>query len=98
LNAPHIFVTSDDLEWCRANLRFNYPVTILGRETKGYKYGEELALMARCKHFLIPNSTFAWWAAWMNPSKDKIVVCPKPWFRDQTIDSADLIPSQWIRI
>jgi hypothetical protein len=98
LRAPHIFVTSDDLGWCRDNLRFNYPVTVLGPECKGYKYGEELALMARCKHFLIPNSTFAWWAAWMNSSRDKIVVCPKAWFRDPKLDSADLIPPQWIRI
>ena len=98
LKNPHIFVTTDDLEWCRANLRFKYPTTILGLEHKGYKFGEELVLMSRCKHFLIPNSTFAWWAAWLSPSQDKIVVCPKDWFRESKIDSSDLIPPPWIRI
>ena len=98
LKNPHIFVTSDDLEWCRGNLRFEYPTTILGHEYKGYKFGEELTLMARCKHFLIPNSTFAWWAAWLSSSQGKIVVCPKDWFRDSLIDSSDLMPSEWIRI
>ncbi len=98
LKRPHIFITSDDVEWCKENLRFDYPTTILGQEYKGYKFGEELALMSRCKHFLIPNSTFAWWAAWLASSEDKIVVCPTNWFRDPAIDSSDLIPPQWIRI
>jgi hypothetical protein len=96
LKNPHVFVTSDDVEWCRENLRFDYPTTVLGHEHKGYKFGEYLTLMSRCKHFLIPNSTFAWWAAWLNPSEDKIVVCPRQWFRDPRIDSSDRIPPRWI--
>jgi hypothetical protein len=98
LKNPHIFVTSDDVQWCRESLRFEYPTTVLGQECKGYKFGEELALMVRCKHFLIPNSSFAWWAAWMNPSEDRIVVCPKSWFRDPKFDSPDRIPPGWIRV
>jgi len=98
LKNPHIFVTSDDVQWCRENLRFEYPTTVLGHEYKGYKFGEYLKLMAHCKHFLIPNSSFAWWAAWINPSEDKIVVCPKNWFRDPKIDSSDRIPPQWVRL
>ena len=95
---PHIFLTSDDVPWCKENLRFDYPTTVLGQEYKGYKFGEELTLMARCKHFLIPNSSFAWWAAWLGSSQDKIVVCPKHWFRESKIDSSDLVPPQWIRV
>ena len=98
LNNPHIFVTSDDVEWCRENLRFDYPTTVLGYEYKGYKFGEYLTLMARCKHFLIPNSSFAWWAVWLNTSEDKMVVCPRNWYRDSKIDSSDLIPPQWTRL
>jgi hypothetical protein len=98
LKNPHIFITSDDVEWCRENLRFKYPTTVLGHEYKGYKFGEYLTLMARCKHFLIPNSSFAWWAAWMSVSENKIVVCPKTWFRDAQLDSSTLVPSEWIRI
>jgi hypothetical protein len=95
---PYVFVTSDDVQWCRENLRFECPTTVLGHEYKGYKFGEYLTLMARCKHFLIPNSSFAWWAAWLNPSEDKIVVCPKNWFRDPRIDSSYRIPPGWIRL
>jgi hypothetical protein len=98
LKNPHIFVTSDDVGWCRENLHFDYPTTVLGHEYQGYKFGEYLTLMAQCKHFLIPNSSFAWWAVWLNRSDDKMVVCPKNWYRDPKIDSSDLIPPQWTRI
>jgi hypothetical protein len=98
LRNPEIFVTSDDVDWCKENLRFEYPTTVLGHEYRGYKFGEYLTLMARCKHFLIPNSSFAWWAVWLNPSKEKIVVCPRNWFRDPKIDASDRFAPDWIRI
>jgi len=98
LKTPHIFITSDDIEWCVANFHFDYPTTFLGPEHNGYKVGNKLALMSRCKHFLIPNSSFAWWAAWLSPSPEKIVVCPRNWFRDPTVCASDLIPEGWIRL
>ena len=95
---PHVFVTLDDIEWCRENLHFDCPTTVLGHEHKGYKFGNYLTLMSCCKHFLIPNSTFAWWAAWLSVFPDKIVVCPRNWFRDPKIDSSDMIPGGWMRL
>ena len=95
---PHVFVTLDDIEWCRENLHFDCPTTVLGHEHKGYNFGNYLTLMSRCKHFLIPNSSFAWWAAWLNPSSDKIGVCPRNWFRDPKIDASGMIPEGWIRL
>lgn len=94
---PHYFIFSDDVDWCRENMKFDN-MTIVDHSYKGEKFGYYLQLMSKCKHFIIPNSSFAWWAAWMNTDDSKIVISPKQWFTDNNINTNDLIPSNWIRI
>ena len=60
IGAPEIFITSDDIPWCRDNIRFPYPIAYLDREWTGPRFSHYLALMTHCRHFIIPNSTFAW--------------------------------------
>ncbi|MEM7514287.1 MAG: alpha-1,2-fucosyltransferase, partial [Bacteroidota bacterium] len=76
---PEIFVFSDDIEWCKENLQYKLPLTFVGHEYKGKRFGKYLYLMSLCKHFIIPNSTFGWWAAWLSRNEQKKVVMPKPW-------------------
>lgn len=91
------FIFSDDIEWCRENI--NLPnMTIVDHSYKGDRFEYYLQLMSNCKHFIIPNSSFAWWSAWMNTNSDKIVIAPKKWINDVNIDTNDITPSDWIRI
>ncbi|MEO0789174.1 MAG: alpha-1,2-fucosyltransferase, partial [Bacteroidota bacterium] len=95
---PCFFIFSDDIDWCRKNLDLPYLVNIVGHEHKGKKFGNYLQLMSLCKHFIIPNSSFAWWAAWLSQqSENKIVVTPDPWFAAGDYNTKDLIPDDWIR-
>ena len=94
---PHYFIFSDDVEWCRENIKFEN-MTLVDHRYKGEKFGFYLQLMSKCKHFIIPNSTFAWWAAWLNTDENKIVIAPNQWFTDNSINTTDLIPTNWIRI
>lgn len=98
LSEPRFFIFSDDVEWCRENLRLDYPMEVIGHEHKGWKFGNYLQLMTRCRHFIIPNSSFAWWAAWLNTGSEKTVVAPENWFTDPGIDTADLVPGEWVRM
>ena len=95
---PHFFIFTDDIEWCRENLNIKFPFTIVTHKYAGERFEFYLKLMTMCRHYIIPNSTFGWWAAWLNQIKEKIVIAPKRWFKDPNKDTKDLIPSDWIRL
>ncbi len=65
--------TSKDLEWVKTNYHFDYPVIYVDLSNPDY---EELRLMYSCKHFILCNSSFSWWGAFLSESKDKIIVSP----------------------
>lgn len=93
-----VYVFSNDIKWCKENLSFPYSTMFVDEEYRGAKDEGNLFLMSACHNFIIPNSSFSWWAAWLSSYKDKIVIVPKQWFGDKNINSEDLIPKEWIRI
>ncbi|MEJ2704216.1 MAG: glycosyltransferase [Sedimentisphaerales bacterium] len=94
---PHFFVFSDDPGWARDNLKLPYPTTVVANNGPGKDY-EDLRLMSLCKHYIIANSTFSWWGAWLNPEKDKMVFAPGQWFNAAEHNVKDLIPETWTKI
>ena len=96
----HFYIFSDDIEWCKLNVKTNFPTTFVGHEYKGEKFSSYFQLMINCKHFIIPNSTCAWWAAWLSANEKKIIIAPQKWFIDQNLQeqTSDIIPNNWLRL
>ena len=95
---PYFFIFSDDIDWCKAHIQLSHSHQFVEHHHKGVKFSNYLQLMTRCKHFIIPNSSFAWWSAWLGSHPEKIVVAPISWFNDPEIKTDDLIPAEWIRV
>lgn len=87
-------VFSDDLNWCKENFSGDNFFII----ESGDPY-VDLRIMNMCSSHIIANSTFSWWAAWLNPKEDKIVICPSVWFGPASRENySDVCPSDWIKI
>lgn len=94
-----IYVFSDDTAWCKKHISFGaISVVVVGEEYAGRKNSGHLYLMQKCRHFVIANSSFSWWAAWLAHHAEKIVIAPRRWFRDERVDSSDIAPPEWIRL
>jgi hypothetical protein len=87
---PRFFFFSDDIEWVKKNIK--HPDNSVFLKNKDF---EDMHLMSLCKHNITANSTFSWWAAWLNKNQNKIVITPQRWFSDNT---SIAIPETWQKI
>lgn len=97
VKAPHFFIFSDEPDWVKRNFHITFPHTIIDCNGQDRDY-EDLRLMSRCKHNIIANSSFSWWAAWLNDNSDKIVVAPKQFFKNRAMNNNEIFPKTWIRL
>lgn len=86
------FVFSDDVEWTKKYFKgCQFVIVDFNRENQSYI---DMQLMSLCKHNIIANSSFSWWAAWLNQFRDKIVIAPKFWTINKNIP--DIVCDEWI--
>lgn len=94
---PHFFIFSDDLKWVADNFCFDFPSTIvdINDSNRGAK---DIQLIRSCKHHIIANSSFSWWGAWLGNFNGKIVIAPKVWFADLSVDVSTVLPEKWYKL
>ncbi len=87
-----VVIFSDDPKWCMSQDLFSSDRFIVSESAGPY---HDLYLMTQCSDFIIANSTFSWWGAWLANRGN--VIAPKKWFgsNNSHLDTKDLYPDDW---
>lgn len=85
------YIFSDEIEKVKEKFTFSYPVVF---DTGAGKDYESLYCMSQCRHFIISNSSFSWWAQYLSKNPDKIVIAPARWYL--TDIPCDIYEENWI--
>lgn len=105
----NVIIFSDDIEYCKLHFgnyeNVYYAENWFNNNDKS-KYFEEnpcaieqLCMMSMCDHFIISNSTFSWWGAWLGEKKDSRVIRPKENLAGNlkaNNNEKDYYPEHWI--
>lgn len=95
LHGPYsnIFIFSDDKEWAQETLKYARSEVV-----RGLSDYEEMWLMSKCSHNIISNSSFSWWASYLNNNPDKKVYVPSIWFGPDAPKQESSIYSDWMTV
>lgn len=90
---PLFFICSDNVPYVLEHYldaeKYDYVC-----QEKGLPVSDSLAIMGSCKHFVIGNTSFGWWAQFLSVNPDKIVVAPNRWYRDENMPE-DMLGVNW---
>ncbi len=92
------YIFSDDIKWSKNQFSNKEKFKIIEHSYAGKSFKNYLYLMSKFKNFIIPNSTFAWWGAWLSKQDNKIVIVPKKWSGIDPESEIDTPLDEWIKI
>jgi hypothetical protein len=95
VESPRFFCFGDNVDWIRSRWKFPYPVHYVDHNRSQDRAYEDIALMRACRHFVVGNSTFSWWGAWLSRAAGKYIVAPASEGRFVWGSEKDLLPASW---
>jgi hypothetical protein len=101
--AAHYFIFSDQPVAARTRIPLpDARVTLVAHNLGDEQAYADLWLMTQCQHFIIANSTFSWWGAWLAVHTDKQIIAPG--FKNMDAERVSswgfkgLLPGEWIKL
>ncbi len=94
----YFFLFTDEPQYVEEKFKFLKGKSLIASSTDCLPH-EDMYLMSNCNHHIIANSSFSWWAAWLNKSLKKTVFAPRKWFTRKILiekPTMDLFPEEWI--
>jgi hypothetical protein len=88
-------VFSEDEEFARATFGSSSDISYVSYSAERHP-AQDLYKMSLCDHFIISNSSYSWWAAWLGKASKKIVIAPKFWYAGVATASIGICPPTWI--
>jgi hypothetical protein len=98
LDRPHYYIFSDDSQYAEREILPLTERSTIVDWNRGCNSFWDIALMASCKHHVIPNSSFGWWGAFLARNENQLVVAPRFWASPQyakTIEVGDMNLPGW---
>lgn len=93
------YLFTNDVEWTKEHIDLPYSnIEIVSYIIKNDDPWGELMIMSRCHTNIIANSSYSWWAAWLNTNSDQTVYCPTKWTNNDSKLNEGILCSSWIRV
>ncbi len=92
---PEVYIFSNDIAWCREQFRLEHPTHFVDHTSVDTAF-EDLWMMRQAACLVMANSTFSWWAAWLNQRPGHQVIAPSRWFRPGAMDGSSILCRDWI--
>jgi hypothetical protein len=89
-----LIILSDDIQYCKYHFSFLDNALFVDQLSAI----EQLALSSMCDDFIISNSTFSWWCAWLGEKVNSKVVRPLHYFTEskrKKDNDKDYFPERW---
>ena len=100
LGNPKIIVFTNDSAWVNKQFNADVGYEIYVNNSNRNTDVEELYLMTKLNSLIISNSTFSWWGAYLNTTREKRIICPTNWFlkKDLQQNAHNFVSKDWIAI
>jgi hypothetical protein len=86
-NKLRLNVLSNDIEYCKLyNVLNKFSTELDINFIEGVDEIESFYLMTQCVGGILSNSSYSWWASYVNNNDDKKFIIPKKWIDNKNID------------